>query len=326
MKRLMQLMFFFIMLIGSTISLLASSTIMSNFYLQLIAYTSPYLFFISSIIYFFRKRRKQALVYLIIVLMNSVSITDLISINLNSTEEGIKILSLNAAQLKYVKDINVFAAEINQYQPDIICLQEIGIRENWQNKDKITQQLAALFNLPYYSFDREHNNIYGLAIFSKYPIIDSSIIFLPISKMNGAVKYQLSINGKPIDIINVHLSSYNLPNIKVNNYELDKIYLQQCEEIQQINYTLNKKTPTIITGDFNSPSYAYNYNLLKDAGLKDGFNASNFNIGGTLSNPLLLWRIDGQLYYNLTYNNYKNIFTSQSDHHIQLGYFNVSSI
>lgn len=301
---------------------------------QLIALFSPYLFFIaaiSALIYGFRKRFDVAIWFGICMFFTWDAFGTLFNLNfsesfMKSPEYEVRVLSLNAAQLQYTEDNIVdFAEEVNKYNADIICLQEIGIKNNWQQKHEVGLLMAKAFGMPYFSFSRNENNIYGLAIFSKFKIEESVELYLPVSQMNGILKYNiLTPKNKKLTLFNTHLSSFNLSGEEDKSLgHMLKILAEQQEQVDIVNENISNKNATILLGDLNSPPYLHTYKSLK-GDLKDSFDYTHWNYGSTLNNLFLPFRIDLHLHNDyIKCVEFKNISNTISDHKIQWGVYEV---
>lgn len=326
--------YFVLTLILSGICFFADHDLISYPSFQVIALTGPYLFlisFLSALFYAIKTRFDVTAWFGICIFFTWEAVIALFGLDFSESfiknpEYEIKVLSLNAAQLSYVNDnIETLADEILKYNPDVICFQEIGIKENWQNKDEIGYKMAAALKMPYYSFSRHENNIYGLAVFSKLKVNSSTELFLPISHMNGGLKYELTTpKKKKLTLYNFHLSSFNLKNDEDKSIDhLIKIIGEQQEQAEIIRENFEVKNAVIMVGDLNSPPYLHTYKTLsKD--LKDSFDFLHLGYGSTIANPLLPFRIDVQFHNEyIKCVKFKNISTPFSDHNIQLGTYEI---
>lgn len=292
-----------------------------------LSYFGPYYFLLSftiSVYSFTRQKRILLLTSLTSLLLLTPSVTNLFSlstVNKAAKNQHIKVASLNCNQLKN-KRLKDLANEINQYNPDIICLQEIGVLENWQDKYSVLQTIQAAFQLPYGAFNSHKDNVYGLAILSKYPIEEFKELFLPITDMNGTVAYELKINDTlSVEIINCHLPSFNFNG--PSNYNISEVIHLQKQQVALINEHKLDNKPQLIVGDFNFPAYG---NLYKEMtfDLSDAFYHSHQLWGTTLQNKLFPWRIDGQ-YFNqkLACTNYQIVAKNFSDHNMLIGSYTL---
>lgn len=319
------------MLVG-IITFFASHHFTSSPNLQIIALTAPYFFFISIpivVFYAIKTRWDLAIWFGIVMGLTWEAFGGLVGFNFtdekeNFPEYAMHIASFNAAQLKFTNDdFTPIAEELKALDPDIICLQEVGIKEGWQNKDSIGIAMATALKMPYYSFSRHKNNIYGLAIFSKFPITHSYEVYLPISDMNGILEYEVKTpKGKKLTLFNFHLASFNLSK-EEHEVDFSAVIEAQQEQVKKITEHVDKKNAHILVGDLNSPPYLHTYELLIP-GLEDAFTELNFGYGATLTNWFLPYRIDYQLFdEHVRCVDLKVLNTDNSDHKILLGHYEV---
>lgn len=186
---------------------------------------------------------------------------------------------------------------IKKYNPDVLCVQEFY--ENLDQK-KYVSNYKTLTSMGYIyrvsSVDFFDNTFYtGIAIFSKYPIIDSSeIVFNKESKSQSILSADIEINGKIIRTITTHLQSVkfkpkdykSLSELKRGKtksisgpktvlsklkYGYEKRYQQAELSKQEID---SSPYPVIFTGDFNDVPNSNTYfkisKNMQDAFLKKG--------------------------------------------------------
>lgn len=175
---------------------------------------------------------------------------------------------------------------INQYQPDIICLQEIETSEI--NLSQLESKKIKIANYSNYSLKKE--GIFGMATFynkEKFKLRQSKIIPLKktfldfiVSLPNFFKKNKLNRNflksefiflnnRKKIIIYNTHLTVYGSNKAKINQL---KLILEETKKI--------KNTPIIIAGDFNY--FPYNRKKLEKMMSDFGFNEATSSINYTI--------------------------------------------
>lgn len=146
--------------------------------------------------------------------------------------------------------------QIQQENPDIVCLQEVIEQEKDGEKINIAQQIASKLGYEFvyckaFHTDR-HTPSYdiGDAILSKFPILSSSCHFLSsldeykdsaVTEPRTAVKIEVKTDSQTLTIITCHLGySEKFQETDIRNTQLDRLL------------TLIPKTSAILTGDFNS--------------------------------------------------------------------------
>jgi len=262
-------------------------------------------------------------------------------------EGAIKILTYNVMRFNNLKKDNQgdTPSKILQYiqenDADIVCIQEFGASKN--NTNFLTEQdiTAVLKKYPYYyAYPLQFpypNEDYGLAIFSRFPIL--SIQKVPYeSAYNGSFITELDIRGKRVTLINNHLESNKLSKEERSNYyqltkemdtqsldaftqtmtkRLTPAFKARANQAQIILKSIkeNKNPYLIVCGDFNDTPISYARYKIK-GNLHDAFVDSGCGLGITYNKYRFLFRIDYILHsnniksYNCTVGNLKN-----SDHY-----------
>lgn len=294
------------------------------------------------------KKWKHVAASLLVMIICSGSIFTYFPINRhtkNIPDDCIKVLTYNVMRFEYLKPhdskhTNEIVQFIIDSDADIICLQEYGSTNN-KNKLSLDDLKKALKTTPYYHIEHVHfpykGETYGLALFSKYPILNTKKINYQ-SPYNASFLAELDINGKRVTLINNHLESNKLtieerteyanlskdPNVTELKYFTQKIFkrltpafkkraLQAQLISKEIKETGNPYV--IVCGDFNDTPISYTRHKIK-GDLKDAFVESGKGMGITYNKYRFLFRIDYILHsrnmksYNTTVGNLKN-----SDHY-----------
>lgn len=149
---------------------------------------------------------------------------------------------------------------------------------------------------------------FGLAIFSKHPIIKKGRIEFKEKSKNDAIFADIVLNADTIRIINVHLQSMSIEGDHlVKNHDFKTIAqvvgrklkagfiarAQQLEAIEQ--YIEDCKHRVILCGDLNDIPYSYTYFKLQCM-LNSAFEDSANGFGFSYNGKLFFLRIDNQFY------------------------------
>jgi endonuclease/exonuclease/phosphatase family metal-dependent hydrolase len=230
-----------------------------------------------------------------------------------SSETGdIEIISYNVHHFKGsgVLSQNQTAAEIVRFlkeqQPDIICLQEVRLRQNTIFNLQKTVQEFHFIN--HYQFART-SNTFGSVTLSRYPIVHMGEIRFENSR-NITIYTDLLVGKDTIRIFNVHLHSYGIDPRDYNiidsgiTTEEDLIkaremgsklkfgFEMRARQVDTIRKMISETSyPVIVCGDLNDIPASYSYQQL-GKGLKDAFVRSGKGIGRTFINKLPGLRID----------------------------------
>jgi endonuclease/exonuclease/phosphatase family metal-dependent hydrolase len=218
-----------------------------------------------------------------------------------------------------------FIKELQAYKDiDLLALQEYG----WIS----TSIINSAFQFPY-----EHRmEDKKVAIFSKYPIVDSGIVDFNSNVANTCLWADIMIDGKTIRLYSFHLESnrstpvvpaqvisHDTPESKSLNLMLAivkyyNIYsIKRFGQIKQlIEHSQQSPYPVVLCGDFNDTPQSFNYKCMADI-YTDGFTVCGRGNGRTIQSRMPLLRID----YIFTDDHFrvkenKSIFTKYSDHYI----------
>ncbi|MDH6304969.1 endonuclease/exonuclease/phosphatase family metal-dependent hydrolase [Parabacteroides sp. PF5-5] len=234
-------------------------------------------------------------------------------------EEGvIKVLTYNVMGFAYKDHTKEEPNEIVRYiinsEADIVCLQECHI-----NKSKITEKKLnnALGMYPYHSFVPLQSKNWGLAVYSKFPILKSRKIEYG-SEYNGSAVHELDINGKSMTLINNHLESFKLTMDDKTRYS-DFIKGVGPETFDELKGTIQRKLGPaflirakqariiadeiqraksdylLVCGDFNDTPVSYAHRKIQGS-LLDAFAESGRGLGVTYNQNFFWFRIDHILY------------------------------
>lgn len=235
-----------------------------------------------------------------------------------SSKDDLKIMSYNVRTFNHWKWINTDSIPtkihkfITQKSPDIVLFQEYYTEVN------------QTFNYQYkYVKTKNKKDKIGLAIFSKYPIINSGS--LELQKTSNNIIFADIIKKKDtIRIYNLHLQSLQLKTDKENfgqeNSEKlltilkDGFKKQANQTAIFLAHEKKWKGKKIIAGDFNNTSFSWVYNQIsKDK--KDAFLESGNGFGETF-NYWFPMRIDFILTdENASIHQFDSFLEKNSDHY-----------
>lgn len=275
------------------------------------------------ILWCFFKKWKFVAVNIIVICISYKPVTAYSPINIFSSkapENSIRLMTYNVRgfawdvnrgwddkhpMIEYIKSVN----------PDIICMQEY-LNVTWGAKTNTTNLLKALKDYPYFKMLplRPVNRFeYGILCLSKYPITKMTPIPI-VTSDNGAVLYEIEINGKIISLINTHLESNRLTSNDKQLYKdfikkrdaqlfdelaknidtkLGNAYRVRASQADLVAHVINeqKTDATIVCGDFNDTPISYVYRTIsKD--LVDSYVETGFGPAITYYENYFWFRID----------------------------------
>lgn len=259
--------------------------------------------------------RKSALLPLIALAVGYKFI--LITFQLNPKDpdaEGLTILTYNAHLFDYKSrtegkfDPNVFTW-LKENKTEIKVFQEFFNDNTTASRDaiKILGEDSG-YEVAYHIIQgNPKKRSYGLAVFSKYPILNHGKVF-DNSKTNGAVFADLLIKNDTIRIYNAHLESMKIESNKLDNLEgvkenyrqtmgkLNRGSLARSQQLKVLVEHINKSPhPVIVAGDLNELPYSYTYFKLKE-NLNNAFETAGRGFGFTYNRILFFLRIDHIFY------------------------------
>ena len=231
---------------------------------------------------------------------------------------------------------------------DILCLQEYysGAGKHADFADSISLKAGYKYrNIELINKD----NVglpYGLAIFSKYPIVGTKKLVFANSKVNFCQSCDVKIGKDTLRVLNLHLESikfgkedYNfvseITTTPSNNDKLKKgswailskmkfAYIKRASQIEKVaEYIKNSPYPVVFCGDFNDTPVSYSYRQINNE-LDDAFVNAGQGLGQTHTNMIPLLRID-YIFHSKSMKciDYKTIEKDYSDHFPVYARFNL---
>lgn len=198
---------------------------------------------------------------------------------------------------------------------DIKCFQEFYSHQSLDRLktiEKIAREGVYDYHISYAG--DEHKNarlIKGIAIFSKYPIIEHGEIdlksFFPINKGTYA---DIDINGDTIRVISVHLSSMSIKERNLLKKEFDEVKQNYKDVASRLHTGIRTRSrqiveveriiqespyKVILCGDLNELPYGYTYYRFRKT-LKNAFEEAGKGFGFTYNGMLFFLRIDHIFY------------------------------
>ena len=280
------------------------------------------------IIYWIIKLKKYFTISLISIILGIGYISNIYKFSEKKIflNDDLKVMSYNVRLFNHynwstdstiVKKISSFIAE---KEPDVLSIQEYYDAENLQLK------------YPYQFIKTKSNfNKFGLAIFSKFNIINSGSLDLKESA-NNIIYTDILKDKDTIRVYNIHLESLKM-NTSQENFGIinsDKL-LEQMEasfqkQAKQVELFLQHEKKwdgkKILCGDFNNTAFSWVYRELSNE-KQDAFKEAGKGLGKTFNYWYPL-RIDFILTdANFDINNFKTFNVPYSDHYPILARLNL---
>jgi endonuclease/exonuclease/phosphatase family metal-dependent hydrolase len=263
-----------------------------------------------------------------------------------------KIISYNVRLFNFYENRNaVYApgkvmAFLKTKNPDIVCFQEFLLLGNPSIE---VQEMIRQLGGGYYSHVKisrvGKNRYYGIATFSKYPIIDRGEINHSNSS-SLSIYSDVIIKNDTVRIINNHLQSFMLKRmdrsfieeisssgnvetmdeVRLLSRSLKNGFVRRSQQAQKVkDFINNSPYAVIVAGDFNDTPVSYTYRKIRK-GLNDSFVTSGYGAGFTYVGNYPPNRIDYILYdRRLTNSFFEIIKVKYSDHYPITAYFRLKN-
>lgn len=236
-----------------------------------------------------------------------------------ATSENLRVLSYNVHLFRAIDqadnnpgmldDVYELVAET---QPDVVCLQEYYTR--YRGKYNIARHFADELGLPHQLFHPGAKNdfeSYGLAIFSKFPIVASGHLPEFGSGVNSIIFADIQYRDTVVRVYNVHLRSFgfeeedyqfirgssgtiedDVKSTKKIGARLKKGFQVRSEQaISFRNHLREIESPYLVMGDFNDTPLSFAVHQVK-TGLKNAFYEKGKGWGITYNGDFPNFQID----------------------------------
>jgi vancomycin resistance protein VanJ len=324
---------FYILMLGLLLSYLSPYVSPKTaWWIQLFGLAYPIILLITVILaigFLFNSRKKALILWIVILIGTPVHLrffgTGVSQDKSIENANTVRVMSYNVRlfdMYKWVHDdladskkafLNYFKAQA----PDVLCLQEY-IEDNRPTPHISINEIkkAGGFSHLMQTLTVQSKNVnFGLAIYSKYPIIHQGELKTSDSNMS-CIYVDIVKNDDTIRIYNTHLQSIrfqqdeysifdeNAPTSKSSSEKvyglfskLKSAYPQRIDETKDIlEHAKETDLPIIIAGDFNEPPLSYIYGQFNDY-FNDAFRETSFGIGKTYAGKIPAGRID-YIFYN----------------------------
>ncbi len=266
--------------------------------------------------------KKEAAISILALLFTIWHIPKFIGFNEKETPPNgvkkIRVMTYNVHLFNLYESENGNFKEMFEYikskEADVICFQEFFTLSPTLSERKIKQHLS---NYPYtyirYTTKRKERNAkFGVAIFSKYPIIKTRKIVFKEDTYNSTIYADLHVGNDTIRVFCSHLESIKLKkddkphklgeriarntlstnSIKAIARKLRRAYIKRAHQVDTLKQIVESTThPIIFCGDFNDLPNSYTYNTIKGR-MIDSFTQVGHGFASTHSGLLPTMRID----------------------------------
>ena len=236
-----------------------------------------------------------------------------------SSDSFLRVMSYNVHNFKQFGDKNdKFTKEqildiIRKEQPDVICFQEFFSRR--RGEYNFRKPILEILETEHYYFKPSKDNGYeamGMAIFSKFPILDKgNIQFEKNRNWNEAIYVDLKKGKQTFRVYNVHFQSIsfkpedykylkkvtseletNVESPRKIGSRLKKAFIKRGNQAQILKEHADKSPiPYIIAGDFNDTPISYTVKTIAK-GMNNSFKEMGSGFGITYNGAFPNFQID----------------------------------
>jgi len=305
------------------------------------------------IIFWLIFKKKYALISTIFIISGYSFLFKLIQssnkIDISQETNAFKVISFNVRNFdiynltkKYKYDLrnkNKIFSFLKKESPDIVCFQEYvhDTTGAFQTTDTLKKFLKAKNSYIYYTVNSRNLNFFGIATYSRFPIVNRGKIDFKTVSGNICIYTDLKINSDTVRVYNVHFESIRFKaedyafaenQAKKKNKKIDfqsnserilarlkKAFIIRAPQTELVADHIKKcKYPVILCGDFNDTPTSYAYHNIASI-LNDAFIESGNGIGKTYAGIFPSFRIDYIMHSNniMSYN-FETVYEEMSDH------------
>ncbi len=201
---------------------------------------------------------------------------------------------------------------MDEVSPDVICIQEYYTRQ--KGKYKMAEEFEREIRMPYHYVSPTAANdyeAYGMAIFSRYPIVASGVLPEHGYGVNRIIFADIDKGGRVFRVYNVHLRSfgfqkedYDFINNPSKTIERDAASTKRigarlkhafrarsAQAVALREHSQSCGLPYLIAGDFNDTPLSYAVNEVS-AGLRNAFREKGRGWGVTYNGDFPNFQID----------------------------------
>lgn len=309
-------------------------------------------------IYWFAQFRIQGTFSLAAILIASKTLLGFIQFDFSQSKisnKDVKVMSYNSmlfdlySWAKNDKSRNIILTMLAEESPDIMCLQEFYTSEekgDFNNIDTLTKLLSTKNSHVEYTVTLRDYDHWGIATFTKYPIIKKGKIEFNTRTNNMCIYSDVLIDKDTVRIYNMHLQSISFSKADykfIDQIQNDTAKTQDEVEksksiLRRIKRAFVKRSnqadviaahieqcpyKVILCGDFNDTPASYVYHTIR-GNLKDAFIESGSGFEQTYAGKFPRFRIDYILHSDdFESKNYHHVSETLTDHYPVISYLSV---
>lgn len=300
------------------------------------------------IVYWAIQLKKRTFYSLLVIIAGWPQVNSFFQISLKSSTDGskkpIKVMSYNVKVFdlynwthnKETRD-KIFSL-INDEDCDVLCFQEFFSRDSseYDNLDSLISFQKAKYVHVEYTTTVKRIHHWGIATFSRYPIISKGKVNFGYSSNNICIYTDVKVGEDTVRIYNMHLQSIafgaddyqymddleknketeDIEHSKSIGKRLKRAFIKRARQADLIRESISKSPyPVIVCGDFNDTPASYTYNTISEE-LKDAFIEAGNGFGKSYTGKFPSFRIDYILHSkDFQASDFRTIHEELSDHY-----------
>jgi endonuclease/exonuclease/phosphatase family metal-dependent hydrolase len=316
------------------------------------------LFIIANIfftVYWFAQFKLHFIFSFAAILLSAKTLLGFVQLDFTSdaiSNKDIKVMSYNSMLFdlynwtKNTQSRNIILTSLAEENPDILCLQEFYTSEekgDFNNIDTVTGLLNAKNLHVEYTTTLRGNDHWGIATFTKFPIIKKGKIEFNTSANNMCIYTDLLIKKDTVRVYNMHLQSIRFSKAdykfidQVKNDTTDtkdemeksknilrrlkRAFVKRAVQADAIAAHIEScRYKVVVCGDFNDTPASYVYHAVRGK-LKDAFVESGSGFEQTYAGKFPRFRID-YMFHSKEFKskNYHHLTESLTDHYPIVSY------
>lgn len=212
-------------------------------------------------------------------------------------------------------------------QPDIAGFQEFFYSSEegyFDTRDPMLDFLDADEFHDAYAHQAGKKHYFGIATFSRYPILDRGQVQLPKKQQNICIYTDLLMEGDTIRVYNGHLASIRTRGESFDTYsgarsilsKLKRAFIARGEQVDLlVKHIQDCPHPVVLLCDLNDTPGSYAYHRLSSV-LEDSFKKSGNGMGRTYNGDMPSFRID-HIFHSSEFHSFDHEVTPEelSDHY-----------
>ncbi len=273
----------------------------------------------------------------------------------NISNKDVKVMSYNSMLFdlynwsKNKQSRNIILTTLAEENPDILCLQEFYTSEeqgDFNNIDTVVKLINAKYNHVEYTTTLRQKDHWGIATFTKYPIVKKGKIEFKTTKNNSCIYTDVLIKKDTVRIYNMHLQSISfskadykfIDELKNDTSDtkdemeksksilrrLKRAFVKRGKQAEVIAaHIASCPYKVVVCGDFNDTPASYVYKTIK-GDLKDAFMESGSGFEQTYAGIFPRFRIDYILFSKgLVSKSYYHLSETLTDHYPIVSYISL---